>query len=555
MWEGEKFGKECKAKVLVFSPLSIDFASKMVLADLGKRINSAVNGALSNTQDDYATTVDSMLKAIVTALLESDVNIKLVSKLRNNLKTKLLDSKASGRSTSNGQVKKLIQKAVFDELCDLVDCQTGEPFQPKKKKTNVIMFVGLQGSGKTTSCTKLAVYYARRGFKVGLVCADTFRAGAFDQLKQNAIKANIPFYGSYTETNPVKVAAEGVAKFKKEKFEVIIVDTSGRHHQEEALFQEMVEISSVVKPNQTIMVLDASIGQAAEQQSRAFKESADFGAILLTKMDGHAKGGGAISAVAATNTPIIFIGTGEHIHDLEKFSPKSFVSKLLGIGDIESLLEQFQTVSNKEDTKATMENIQQGKFTLLDFKKQMQTIMKMGPLSNIAQMIPGMGNMMSQVGEEETSKKMKKMVYVLDSMTREELESDGRIFIDQPSRMVRVARGSGTSVFEVEMILMQQQMMAKMAQSTKAAQQGGGMPGMPGMPNIPGMPKMTPQMMQMAQQKLKQNPSLMKNMQSMLGGGGGFPGMGGGMPDMNEMMKMMQDPQMQQMAKQFGMGM
>lgn len=534
----------------------------MVLADLGKRINSAVNSALSNSQDDYVTTVDVMLKTIVTALLESDVNIKLVFSLRNNIRAKLLDVKS--RSTNNAQTKKLIQKTVFDELCNLVDGET-EPFQPKKRKQNVIMFVGLQGSGKTTSCTKLAVYYSKRGFKVGLVCADTFRAGAFDQLKQNAIKARIPFYGSYTETNPVKVAAEGVAKFKKEKFEVIIVDTSGRHRQEEELFQEMVEISQVVKPNQTIMVLDASIGQAAEQQSKAFKDSSDFGAIILTKMDGHAKGGGAISAVAATKTPIIFIGTGEHVHDFEKFSPKSFISKLLGIGDIESLLEHFQTLSNKEDTKATMENIQQGKFTLLDFQKQMQTIMKMGPLSNIASMIPGMGNMLNQVSEEETTKRMKKMVFVMDSMTKQELESDGRIFIDQPSRIVRVARGSGTSAFDVEMILMQQQMMARMAQSTKAAQRGNGMPNMPqmpGMPNIPGMPQISPSMMQQAQQKLRQNPGMMKNMMNMLGGaggpggsGGGFPGMGGGMPNMDDMMKMMQDPQMQQMAKQFGMGM
>lgn len=427
------------------------------------------------------------------------------------------------------------------------------------------MFVGLQGSGKTTSCTKLAVYYSKRGFKVGLVCADTFRAGAFDQLKQNAIKARIPFYGSYTETDPAKVAEEGINKFKKEKFDIIIVDTSGRHRQEEELFQEMIEISNVIKPNQTIMVLDASIGQAAEQQSKAFKDSSDFGAIILTKMDGDARGGGAISAVAATNTPIIFIGTGEHIHDLEKFSPKSFISKLLGIGDIESLFEQLQTVSNKEDAKATMENIQKGKFTLLDFKKQMQTIMKMGPLSNIAQMIPGMSNMMNQVGEEETSQKMKKMVYVLDSMTREELESDGRMFIDQPTRMVRVAKGSGTSVFEVEMILMQQQMMARMAQTATQQQPGApgangrmpgmpNMPGMPGMPNMPGMPKVSPQMMQQAQQKLKQNPGLMQNMMSMFGGSGMGGGMGGGMPDMNEMMKMMQDPQMQEMAKQFGMG-
>ncbi|AMD18797.1 HBL105Cp [Eremothecium sinecaudum] len=527
----------------------------MVLADLGKRINAAVSQALSNEQDDYVTNVETMLKAIAMALLENDVNVKLVSGLRNNIKTKLLGDKTANKNVSQAQVKKLIQKTVFDELCALVDCEA-TPYQPTKKKTNIIMFVGLQGSGKTTSCTKLAVYYSKRKFKVGLVCADTFRAGAFDQLKQNAIKAKIPFYGSYTETNPVTVAAEGVDKFKKEKFDVIIVDTSGRHHQEGALFQEMIEISQAVKPDQTLMVLDASIGQAVEQQSKAFKEASNFGAIILTKMDGHAKGGGAISAVAATKTPIVFIGTGEHIQDFEKFTPKSFVSKLLGIGDIESLLEQFKTFSNKEDTKATIENIQQGKFTLLDFQKQMQTIMKMGPLSNLANMIPGMGNMLSEFSEEETSRKMKKMVYVFDSMTKEELESDGRLLIENPTRLIRIARGSGTSVLEVEMILMQQQMMARVAQGAK---QMGGLPGVPGQ-NAGGMPKLTPQMMQQAQQRMKQNPGMMKNMMNMFGGGagGGFPDFGalgaGGMPDMQEMMKMMQDPQMQQMAQRLGMG-
>lgn len=517
----------------------------MVLADLGRRINAAVLQALNSEQDDYIVIVENMLKAIVTALLENDVNIKFVSRLRNNIKCKLLDDNQASKSVSRGVIKKQIQKTVFDELCKLVDCET-IPYRPKKKKCNVIMFVGLQGSGKTTSCTKLAVYYSKRGFKVGLVCADTFRAGAFDQLKQNAIRAKIPFYGSYTEANPVKVAADGLEKFKKENFDVIIIDTSGRHHQEEALFQEMVEISQVTKPNQTVLVLDGSIGQVAEKQSSAFKKAADFGAIILTKMDGQAKGGGAISAVAATKTPIIFLGTGEHIQDLEKFTPKSFVSKLLGIGDIESLLEQFKTVSNKEDTKATMENIQQGKFTLLDFQKQMQTIMKMGPLSSIANMIPGMGNMLNSFSEEETSSKMKKMVYVLDSMTKEELESDGRIFIENPSRLIRVARGSGTSVLEVEMILMQQQMMAKLAQGAK---QMGGMPGMPGISSqgSAGLPKLTPQMMQQAQQRMKQNPGMLKKMMNMFGDSGGMPGM-------QEMMKMVQDPQMQQMARTFGMG-
>ena len=203
-----------------------------------------------------------------------------------------------------------------------------------------------QGSGKTTSCTKLAYYYQRKGWKTCLVCADTFRAGAFDQLKQNATKAKIPYYGSYTESDPVQVAGEGVAKFKKEGFEIIIVDTSGRHKQESALFEEMDQISEVVIPDHVIFVMDGAIGQAADAQARAFKEtyvvffenlnfSIQIGSIIITKMDGHAKGGGAISAVAATGSPILFIGTGEHIHDLEPFNARSFIGKMLGMSSIQ----------------------------------------------------------------------------------------------------------------------------------------------------------------------------------------------------------------------------
>ena len=220
-------------------------------------------------------------------------------------------------------------------------------------------FVGLQGSGKTTSCTKLALWYSKRGYKTGLVCADTFRAGAFDQLKQNASKARIPFYGSYTETDPVAIASAGVKSFKASKFEIIIVDTSGRHKQESELFQEMVQIGEAVKPDQTIMVLDASIGQAAEAQSQAFKEASGYGAILVTKLDGHAKGGGAISAVAATKTPIIFIGTGEHVTDLEPFRAQPFISKMLGMGDMAGLMDKVQEVAlaNPEKQKEMMKKI------------------------------------------------------------------------------------------------------------------------------------------------------------------------------------------------------
>ncbi|ANB14743.1 Srp54p [Sugiyamaella lignohabitans] len=522
----------------------------MVLADLGRRINAAVNSLTSQSVVDQ-TALDAMLKEICTALLESDVNVRLVGQLRNSIRAKVASAlnKEEKESGSNANaIKRLVQKTVFDELCELVEAHpTDEQFKPKKGRSNVIMFVGLQGAGKTTSCTKLAVYYQRRGLRVGLVCADTFRAGAFDQLKQNATKAKIPYYGSYTEPDPVKVSRDGVEKFKKEKFDLIIVDTSGRHRQEQELFAEMVQIGEAVKPDQTLMVLDASIGQAAEQQSKAFKEASNFGAIVLTKMDGHAKGGGAISAVAATNTPIAFIGTGEHVHDFETFSPKQFVSKLLGIGDIQGLMEHVSTL--KLDQKDTIKHIQQGIFTLRDLRDQMSNIMKMGPLSKVASMIPGMSQLADQIGEEDSTKRLKTMIYIMDSMTEKELDSDGSPFADQPSRIVRVARGSGTSVREVEEVLYQQKMMAAMAK--KMGGKGGMMSRMQQMQGAGGP---NPAQIQAAQRRLAS--------MGMGGGAGGMPDMSqlagmfgqGGMPDMGEMMKMVgSNPNLQNMMKSFGL--
>ena len=455
-----------------------------------------------------------MIKEICAALLEADVNVKLVGTLRKSIKA-AVNFKDLPPAVNK---KRLIQKAVFDELVKLVDPHA-EPFKPKKGKANVIMFVGLQGAGKTTTCTKLARHYQTRGFRSCLVCADTFRAGAFDQLKQNATKAKIPYFGSLTSTDPAQVASEGVAKFKKERFEIIIVDTSGRHRQEKDLFNEMTQIQRAITPDQTIMVLDATIGQQAEAQSRAFKETADYGAIIITKTDGHASGGGAISAVAATHTPIVFIGTGEHMLDLERFSPKPFVSKLLGMGDMQGLVEHVQAL--KLDQKDTMKHLAEGVFTIRDLRDQLQNIMKMGPLSKMAGMIPGLGQMMGGMDDEEGSMKMKRMIYVCDSMNDKELDSDGKVFVEQPARLTRVARGSGTSVREVEELLSQQKVMAGMAKK------------------MGGMSKN----MQKAQGQMgggnrqQQMAAMQKRMQSL--GQGGMGGGGGGMPDMGSLMKMM----------------
>lgn len=423
----------------------------MVLADLGRKITNALR-SLNNATIINKEVLDSMLKEICTALLEADVNIKLVKQLRENVRSVIdFDEMAAGLNK-----RRMIQSAVFKELIKLVDPGV-KAWQPSKGKPNVIMFVGLQGSGKTTTCTKLAYHYLRKGWKTCLVCADTFRAGAFDQLKQNATKARIPFYGSYTEIDPVVIAQEGVEKFKNEGFEIIIVDTSGRHKQEDSLFEEMLQVSNATNPDNIIFVMDASIGQACESQARAFKEKVDVGAVIVTKLDGHAKGGGALSAVAATQSPIIFIGTGEHIDDFEPFKVKPFVSKLLGMGDIEGLIDKVNELK-LDDNEELIEKLKHGEFTLRDMYEQFQNIMKMGPFSQIMGMIPGFSSdFMTKGNEQESMARLKKLMTIMDSMNDRELDhrEGAKLFSRQPGRITRVARGSGVATRDVQELLSQ----------------------------------------------------------------------------------------------------
>jgi signal recognition particle subunit SRP54 len=430
----------------------------MVLADLGRRIRTAI-GKLGQATIINEDELNLMLKEVCGALIEADVNVKLVKVLRDNVKKALNFDEMTGGVNK----RRLIHRTVFTELVKIVDPEV-EPFQPLKGKPNIIMFVGLQGSGKTTTCTKLAYYYQKKGFKTCLVCADTFRAGAFDQLKQNATKARIPFYGSYSEVDPVIIASQGVQKFKEDGFEVIIVDTSGRHKQEASLFEEMLQVSNAVKPNNIIFVIDAAIGQACEAQAKAFHQTVDIGSVIITKLDSHAKGGGALSAVAATKSPIIFIGTGEHIDDFEPFKVKPFVQKLLGMGDIEGLVEKV-TEMGLEDNEELMKRLKQGVFTLRDMYEQFQNIMKMGPFSQILSMIPGFGpEFMSKGNEAESQHRLKRLMTIMDSMADSELDhvKASDLFTKEPNRMTRVANGSGVAVNEVKELLTQYKKFAEM---------------------------------------------------------------------------------------------
>lgn len=423
----------------------------MVLADLGRKITTALR-SLGNATIINQEVLDSLLEQIVRALISADVNINLVKKLRDNVK-QVIDFEEMAQGLNK---RRMIQMVVFQELVKLIDPGV-KPWIPVKKKSNIIMFVGLQGAGKTTTCTKMAYYYQRKGWKCALVCADTFRAGAFDQLKQNATKARIPFYGSYEEADPVVIANEGVDKFKQEGFEIIIVDTSGRHKQETSLFEEMLSIQSAVKPHQIIFVMDASIGQACESQAAAFKSVVDVGAVIVTKLDGHAKGGGALSAVAATKSPIIFIGTGEHIDEFEEFRVKPFVSKLLGMGDLEGLIDKVNELK-LEENEDLIEKLKHGEFTLRDMYEQFTNIMKMGPFNQILSMIPGFGaDLLKGASEAESMSRLKRLMTIMDSMSDSELDSKegSKLLTKQPTRVLRVAQGSGVRVREVQELLVQ----------------------------------------------------------------------------------------------------
>lgn len=529
----------------------------MVLAELGGKLRSSLQKLQAGGTDGGAITTENLnalLSEISRALIESDVNVQLVMTLRSNIQKKvgeIIADNTNSSASNNANISRLVQRSMVDELTSMLtptdenNKALNKPYNMKRGKPNVILFVGLQGAGKTTSIAKYAHYYQRRGWKTAMVCADTFRAGAFDQLKQNATKLRIPFYGSYTEADPVLIAEEGVERFVSDGYEVIIVDTSGRHRQEEALFDEMQEISAAVQPDNTIFVMDATQGQAVYDQALAFHSAVNVGSVIVTKLDGHAKGGGALSAVAATGSPIVFLGSGERFEDLETFNAKSFVSKLLGFGDIGGLMEEMKSINDGQDQEELMAKMSKGQFTLRDMYKQFQSVMKLGSMDKVMGMIPGMPDyLIPKNGDDESTQRLRKFMYMMDSMNNAEL--DGKVDLhkkNDPSvekRIRRIAAGSGTHPLEVKMLLQTHKqfegMVSKMGKS--------GLMGKGGAKQRQMMEQMKKNPNAMMKQ-LQSNPQAMQMMQQ-LQQGGGFPGMGGGgggggggMPDMASMMSMM----------------
>lgn len=414
----------------------------MVLDDLGNSLKGTLK-KIANAVHIDSKLIKEVVRDIQRALLQADVNVKLVLELSKKIEKRALSEKPpAGMSNREHAIH-----IVYEELVEILGDARELPI-----KKQIIMMVGLYGQGKTTTCGKLATFFKKKGLRPVLIAGDVHRPAAYEQLKQIADQVKIPFYGDKKETNAVKVVKAGLDKFKRSS-DVIIVDTSGRHKLEDDLIDEMKDIFKATKPDEKLLVMDAAVGQQAGPQAKAFDDTVDITGIVLTKLDGTAKGGGALSAAAEVGAPIVFIGTGEHATDFEKFDPAGFISRLLGMGDIKSLLEKAEESLKGKDADKTARRIMSGKFTLHDLYDQMDMLKGMGSLRKIADMLPGGFPGRGKIKNEDmdsTENKMSKFKIIMDSMTEDEMNDPGII---RSTRVRRIARGSGVENKDVKELL------------------------------------------------------------------------------------------------------
>lgn len=418
----------------------------MVLDKLSTGLQSVMSKIKGSGVVDKAT-VKEIVKEIQKTLIASDVRIEQVFQISKTIEEKALSEKLpSGISRREHLIK-----VVYEEITNLMGGEEAR-FELDPKKQNKILLLGVQGSGKTTQAAKLAKYLTKKGFKPALICADKFRPGALDQLQQLGKEVNIPVYGNPKEKKPWIIAKEGLEEFKDKN--VVIIDSEGRHSLDADLMDEIEHLHKDIKPDYTILVLDSTIGQQAETQARAFKERAGVDGIILTKLDGSAKGGGGISACAVAEAPVIFIGVGERMGDFERFDPKAFVGRLMGFGDVKGLLEKFQEHVDQDGAEDMAKRMMSGKFTLVDVYQQLEQVKKMGPLSKVTEMLPGFGSAMKKMPKDMLNvqeEKLAKFKPILQSMTPYELENPKL----SRARVERIAEGSGTKPEDVRALIQQ----------------------------------------------------------------------------------------------------
>ena len=415
----------------------------MVLEGLREAVSRLLKGG-----GLYEKALESFVRDVQRELIRADVNARLVLQLARRLRERgLREEPPPGVSR-----REWLVKILYEELSSLFGGDAEPEVEPRKTPW-VVLLVGVQGSGKTTTAGKLAAYYSRRGYKVGLVSTDTYRPGAYDQLRALAEKAGAMFHGG-RRGDPAVIAEEGVKRLVERGADIVVIDTAGRHGygEEEALMDEMRRIAERVRPDEVVLVIDASIGQKAGPLAERFHRAAGVSSIIVTKMDGTARGGGALSAAAATGARIKFVGVGEKLDELEPFRPRRFVARILGMGDLESLLEKIRSAEEARQLEEAAMDMLRGRINMRTIYRQLRAARSMGPLSRVLQMLPGAGVLFSvdestaRLGEE----KIRRWIAIIESMTYEEL--DNPEIIDK-RRMRRIAIGSGTSVDDVRELI------------------------------------------------------------------------------------------------------
>ncbi|THB71156.1 MAG: signal recognition particle protein [Desulfovibrio sp.] len=440
------------------------------------------------------------LREVRLALLEADVNFKVVKGFVDRVKERAMGQDVLTSLTPGQQVVKIVHE-------ELVELLGGESYdlELRGKGPTVIMMVGLQGSGKTTSSAKLALHLRKQNISSMLVPADVYRPAAIDQLHTLAKQLDIPAFPSTTDMNPVDIAARAVAQAEEEGIGAVLLDTAGRLHIDDELMAELAAIKDKVNPREILFVADAMTGQDAVTVAERFNDLLEISGVVLTKMDGDARGGAALSIKSVTGKPVKFVGVGEQLSAIEVFHPDRIAGRILGMGDVMTLVEKAQTEFDEEEAEKMAKKMQKATFDFEDFRVQMRRLKKLGSLGGLMKLIPGMGDVKKQLDDMGgvPEKELGKTEAIICSMTMQERHQPDII---NPSRKERIAKGSGTTIKDVNLLIknfegmrkMMKQMMGgkgakgRMPPGMAGAGGLGGMPGMPGMGGLPGMGGMDP---------------------------------------------------------------
>ena len=433
-----------------------------MLDNLKTSLRAAIKKIVNSSGIDEEL-IKELSKDIQRSLLQSDVNVKLVLEITKNIEDRSLNEKPPPGLSRKDHIVKIL----YDELAKLLGKDT--EFHFKSGKTNKILLLGIQGSGKTTVASKLARFLTKQGYRVGVIGADTFRPGALTQLRTMCEKSSVEVYGEEKNEDPSQIVKNGLKHFENSNLDIILIDTAGRHKEEKDLLNEMKQINKVAVSDLALLVIDGTIGQQCFSQAEAFHETVPVGGIIITKLDSSAKGGGALAASAATGAQVMYLGTGERIDDLEKFSPTRFVGRLLGMGDIQAVLDLANRLEDEADG-IRMKRISSGKMNMEDFYYQLEEVKKAGSFQGLLENMPGLSGMVKEDQLDKMEDRVETWRYIIQSMNNDEKDDPD---ILNASRIKRIARGSGWSERDVKELMKNYKNSKNMMKASKGRQMQG----------------------------------------------------------------------------------